>query len=538
MTSKSWAGFNLSPPMGLYRVKYMAELQGYECDIFDYDIDNEQEYLQKAKNNEYDIIGMSITHVNLIEDFEALYEFKKVAKNALIVAGGQEPGMNTYQILKTKIVDVIFLGLSELIFANFCSEYEKIDNKQNFRDYFLNFSGISFLDKNDKMIYNTANKVTKDMFRMFSYENVLKMTIPYEKYWDIVRKKRVDSFNNAEFIVETIRLYTTSHCPKKCGFCSSQNFLPTSQDANTGIIMLSGKEVFDVVLDSHKRYGAKAIMFSDDDFPVGNPAGYKRLEEFCNLVIKAKKDNILPKDMPFFCQARVDDFLKGKPGNREVRWDILHLMKKAGFYNIGMGIETFSDRLLKSTSVNKIGVSSKDCEMGINALLKVGIIPQLFIILGIPETKVEELIYTIKKAAFYMLKGADVSVIADMYSYPGSPVYLSRNYQTTFIDWQSPITKENLKIHHSITPFDKIIANATRNIDKYTDNELDKIKKRMNWEKDAIMSKTLVSMVKFYSVSKLVKKEDTAQLFLRIIYAMLHEEQAKQEILEILLKDG
>ena len=52
LTSKSWAGFNISPPLGLYNLKTSLEANGHHCDIYDYDIDDEEHikntYLDRA----------------------------------------------------------------------------------------------------------------------------------------------------------------------------------------------------------------------------------------------------------------------------------------------------------------------------------------------------------------------------------------------------------------------------------------------------------------------------------------------------------
>ena len=169
-------------------------------------------------------------------------------------------------------------------------------------------NGIAFMDVDGKVVYKPSPALTYDRFRKFSYLNALDTDMPYKDYWDIVRRKRIDVFNNAEFVVETARLYTTSHCPRRCGFCSSQSFVSASQDKASPIPMLPAEDVFALVLNSIDKYGARGFLFSDDDFPVGNEAGIERMFGFCELIIQAKNEGRMPREVKLFCQARVADF--------------------------------------------------------------------------------------------------------------------------------------------------------------------------------------------------------------------------------------
>ena len=55
--------------------------------------------------------------------------------------------------------------------------------------------------------------------------------------------------------------------------------------------------------------------------------------------------------------------------------ELLLKLKAAGFYTYGLGVETFADRLLKSPSVNKLGVDAQDCENVLDAMLDIGLNP-------------------------------------------------------------------------------------------------------------------------------------------------------------------
>ncbi|QEP42774.1 radical SAM protein [Ectothiorhodospiraceae bacterium BW-2] len=538
LTSKSWAGFNISPPLGLYNLKTAVEAHNHCCEIFDYDIDDENLLKTRVKSGAYDIIGMSVTHVNMSMDLDAILELRQLALSAhdtLMIAGGQEATMNYEQWLRTKLLDICFLGFADKTFANFCDHLFLFDRKYhegnslstNLLTLLQNTSGVAYLapmlktervDMGMQTVYQPSPTLTREEFSELFYVNGLKNNIPYYRYWDIMRARKNNAFNNASFTVETTRLYTVSHCPRRCGFCSSQNFLPLSQDKKITIIMLSAQEVYELVEHYANNVGARAFMFSDDDFPVGNAQGILRLKEFCQKVIEGKSSGELPSDLQFFCQARVLDFLyRQSDGTKILRSELLQLMKLAGFHNIGLGIESFSERLLHMPSVNKIGVTLDDYRIVIDELLRLGITPQMFIIIGIPESTVEDLMDSITVATEYIHKGADVAVISTMRVYPGSPLTQNGDYPLVTKPWINPVTGQQTDILDFFIPENKEIAGIVDMIDEAAAEEQVSLKRRYGWSEDAMLSKSLIGTIQFIAVAKLLERHDVATRLYKMV---------------------
>lgn len=549
LTSKSWAGFNISPPLGLYNLKTAVEARGHRCEVFDYDIDDEEALKTRVKAGAYDIIGMSVTHVNMSMDLNALLELYQLAITAhdtLMIGGGQEATMNYEQWLRTKLLDVCFLGFADKTFADFCDQLVALDRKYHdgaslsapLMQLLKKTPGVAYLeplpkpgaaDVELKAIYQPSPTLTLDEFRELFHTNGLKQHIPYQRYWDTVRARKNNAFNNASFTVETTRLYTVSHCPRRCGFCSSQNFLPLSQNEKTTIIMLSAQEVYDLVAH-YSDAGARAFMFSDDDFPVGSAQGIARLQDFCRLVIDAKASGALPKELRFFCQARVLDFLRRLPdGSKVIRPEVLELMKAAGFHNIGLGIETFCERLIHMPSVNKMGVTLNDYRTVIDELLRIGITPQMFIIIGIPESTVDDLMESITIATEYIHKGADVAVISTMRAYPGSPITQSKRYPLVTKPWVNPITSEQTDILDFFIPESKEIAGIVSKIDKAATDEQATLKRRFGMPDDVILSKSLIGATQFIAVAKLLERHDVAERLYGMVEQSLNEAEPAAE---------
>ena len=74
---------------------------------------------------------------------------------------------------------------------------------------------------------NPAPVLTAEMFQQLFYHQILTIDVPFQDYWDILRKKSADTTLGAsQFIIENAAHLHLLPCPRQCGFCSSQSFLP------------------------------------------------------------------------------------------------------------------------------------------------------------------------------------------------------------------------------------------------------------------------------------------------------------------------
>lgn len=519
ITSRSWAGYNISPPIGLYHLKTALARRDIDSEILDFDLMSGEEQLERARNGHYSVIGMSVTHINMADDLDSLMQFREAAfagpNRCEIVAGGQEATLNARQWLETGVVDVCFFGFCNKIFAEYCEQlraggFASCTSKEILGD----LSGVAYLGTDGRYISRPSPVLTQQEFDEIFYEDLLKLEVPYEIYWAKARKMRVDAFNSADFIVETVRLYTSSHCPRKCGFCSSQNFLPLSQGGNSKIIALSARKLCEIVLHHSRKYGARAFMFSDDDFPIGGNAGLARFDDFCRLMIDAKRTGLLPEEVQFFCQSRVLNLMeRQRDRSKTVNRERIRLMKDAGFCSIGMGVETFSERLLRSPSINKVGTSADDIHAVIDGLLEIGITPMTFLILGIPESSVDDLIDTIRDAANYLLKGADIGISTTLKVHPGSPValYHLKEYSVTEREWCNPRTGARVKILDNVLPRDPRMAWMVKELEPQREGVISKFKSRYGWSVNAILPKSLIAILSFRTAADLVGNPELAR---------------------------
>ena len=163
--------------------------------------------------------------------------------------------------------------------------------------------------------------------------------MPFKAFWDIMKKNTANSgqMGASEFIFENVRVYTSSHCPRMCGFCNSGQFLKemtASEDDlmiekeglrfSTGkqkLIQLDPNELLDLIMYYIKKYGAKSFLFSDDDFALKSKLN--RVQGFCKLVKEYKQKGLMDEKVQFHCQTHVTDWLDS---NKKANVDLSDLI--------------------------------------------------------------------------------------------------------------------------------------------------------------------------------------------------------------------
>jgi len=198
-----------------------------------------------------------------------------------------------------------------------------------------------------------------------------------------------------------------------------------------------------------------------------------------------------------------------------VRLDLIDAMSKAGFDNIGLGVETFSERLLHAPSINKVGISVNDCLNVLDSLLENEITPIMYIILGIPESSPAELLESIQQAVEYIRKGADVRVNQRMNVYPGSPSEQKRAVAIVKKSWRCSQGHKLIDIEEYFVPMDKTVARVIDNVTEKGKYELNIIKSNRGWSKDYV-PKCGIGLANFIAVARLLDRHDLVEAFTKV----------------------
>lgn len=193
-------------------------------------------------------------------------------------------------------------------------------------------------------------------------------------------------------------------CPFHCKFCDTSTF-------GAKVRHYSPEKVFELMVHLKETYGVRHILFVDDLFL----ASKVRTRQLCELILESGLK------MTWSCTARVDT----------VKPDILETMKQAGCWEISFGLESGSNRILKSMD------KSADIERSVQAMRwthEAGIRTKGLFILGYPGETVE----TIEKTRDFIRDNPiTIMNLTKFTPYPGSPIYKDL-YGTTIRDdhWQ------------------------------------------------------------------------------------------------------
>ncbi len=185
----------------------------------------------------------------------------------------------------------------------------------------------------------------------------------------------------------TTTILSSRGCPFSCGFCSSI--------WGKSVRFRSPENVYKEILECKEKYGFNSIMFFDDIFAINK----KRIKKIADLVE--------PLHMKFRGFSRVDT----------ADADLLLNLKRMGFVELGIGIETGSQELLNK---NTKGITISQCERFIRLCYDIGLRVKAFFIVGLPgETHktVEETREFIRRNNLHDI---DVTILSP---FPGSDIW-------------------------------------------------------------------------------------------------------------------
>jgi len=282
---------------------------------------------------------------------------------------------------------------------------------------------------------NTKAKVVlggphaNDNCRNDGFDNVITGNIGDENL--IIDRSLLDIKGYKYFINDrlTTTLVTTVGCPYKCAFCS-KNY--------SKVKFKSAEKVIEEIEMLHFQFDYNALMFFDDTFILNR----KRVEKICK---RLKELGIIWR-----CFVRAD--LVIKHGN-----ELLDIMADSGCVEIGMGIESGSDIILRN--INK-GETVQDIKLAIKMIREKGIRVKGFIIVGLPGESEQTLGETRTFLDAIQLDDVDFTVFRP---YPGSHIYSNKeryDIQWSDIDDSKMFYKGKAGEYHSIVSTSGLSSDA------------------------------------------------------------------------------
>lgn len=379
------------PPLGIAYIAAMLEkddhtvkiIDGPACaTVFGYDFKDLEKDIADFSP---DVVGVSASTSQLEHVKKAISIAKSVNKDCVVILGGTLISADPKALLGFEQVDFGVYGEADLTFSDILKAVEDKKPVEGMEGVIWRSNGqVNFLKP--KMIINL------DQIPMPA-RHLLRMEI-----------YRPSPANYRRLPATTIM--TSRGCPYQCIFCSR----PTE---GTAFRAHSAERVVEEIEHLATKYGIKDLQIFDDTFSL-IPS---RVEKICKGIIEKKLD------IGWNCMTRVD----------KITPELLALMKKAGCYEIGFGIESGSDRILqfikKSTTTDLV-------RKGVKMTKEAGIDVRGFFMLGFPTETKDEVLQTINFA-----KELDVDVAQFMIStpLPGTEMWeiAKQNGTVNEDDWNS-----------------------------------------------------------------------------------------------------
>lgn len=183
-------------------------------------------------------------------------------------------------------------------------------------------------------------------------------------------------------------------CPYKCNFCYHHS-------------KARYRKVADMMKEADKliqKYDANMLYFGDD-LVLCSP---KRATELVESIPKLSRSVEYSVSCRFDILSRIDD-------------DLLLKMKKTGCRIMGLGIESGSDKILKT--MNK-GITVAQVREGLSRLNKVGILPTVSIMVGQDGETAEDFALSMKLMEDLVLQNRKLQFAFTITTpFPGSPLY-------------------------------------------------------------------------------------------------------------------
>ena len=306
-------------PLGIaslaaYLRKYGFGVAALDCITLELTHEAIVEIVRKKKPRS---IGISATTYALPASTTLAERLRKEFPNLLIILGGAHANVAGEDAAKNmNSIDIVsYHPEGETVILDIL---QKFSNHNFNRDSFLNdliimknIKGIIFKNKGE-VIKNLPGEIIKDLdFLPLPARDLF----PMERYVPLPNQYKKLPITNMVVI---------RGCPYVCTFCDQ---------AATTARRRSPQKVLEEIREVVEKYEVKEISFWDDTMSYHK----KWMIEFCTLLAEAKLDVI------WSCYAAVNT----------VNQEILHLMKKAGCWNIFYGYETGVPELAENIKTNR-----------------------------------------------------------------------------------------------------------------------------------------------------------------------------------------
>lgn len=288
-----------------------------------------------------DVIGISSTTEYYHIAIKWAAQFKEQTESPIIIGGIH---ISLLPQSMTDHFDIAVIGEGDVTIVELLKSLIK-NKKTNYEDL-KNIPGL-FFKKNDIPFHTPQRRLIQDL-----------NTLPRIN-WKILPFYREHQAH----------IVSARGCPYKCSFCASEKFARQHR-------YYSAEKIVDEIEYFVVEKGLGGITFYDD-LLIANK------NRLTSLIDEMKKRDLLGK-CRFHCQVRAN----------LVTEEICDLMAELNIFTTGIGIESFSNKILRY--YNKTGITDEVNQRAIDLLSKTGIRVNPSIIFGAPDESKDDMLITLR----------------------------------------------------------------------------------------------------------------------------------------------
>ena len=388
--------------------KYLEGIRSFDHPIW-------KEAEEVIRDFKPDLIGITFlsTKMGAVENLTRIS--KRLFPDVPVVLGGAHPSVLYRSSLEKTGADYAVIGEGEETFAELARVLEKKGNRPE------TIKGLAFR-KQDGEIIRTPDRAL--------IQNLDEMPFPDRESLFQKETYRPDDFS---------MIMSSRGCPFNCAFCSSI--------WERRVRYRSISHIVDEIEHLSQRFNPRNIYFKDDTFTINR----KRVLAFCD---ELESRNL---DINWECLTRIE----------LVDEEILLRMRRAGMFNLKIGIETGSQRLLYETNKN---ITLDQIRRGAEILNRLDQKWSAFFMLGYPDETEEEM--EMSRSLIQEIRPTYVSM-SILVPYPGCKYYyeledkgiLGEDTNWNLYDPFSLYANVNLKM--SKEHFQEVARETMRFVDRY-----------------------------------------------------------------------
>jgi anaerobic magnesium-protoporphyrin IX monomethyl ester cyclase len=362
------------------------------------------------------VVGISAKTQNFKSASVVAKIVKDISDKIIVVMGGPHPSMVGSDVMKCREVDICVFGEAEVTIVELLGAFEGKNKIEN-------ISGIIYRE-NDSVVRSQNREMIRDLDALdFPFKYAAEILYDFPNY-------PKNAFAH---------IFATRGCPYNCTFCGSRYIW-------TRRVRFRSPENVVQELRMLQKEGINFVRFEDDTFGINN----KYLQVLCDAI----RQNC--PGLAWSCEIPV----------QLVDEKNISLMKKAGCYQISIGVESGSNEILSVINKN---ITIEKAFQACSLIKKHRIALAVFFMVGFPQETEKSLADTIM--AIKKIK-CDYVVYSIFTPYPGTETYalckdlglISDDHDYSMFNHQSP--ENNFCVNISHERFREIVSNLEGVIEK------------------------------------------------------------------------